>query len=460
MKVVFINPPFIRYDEKFKNIDNKIKFMESGFAKWFYHFLGRKKTNVFKKLFNLDKETKFGIRAGSRWPFTTPQRVCYKPYPFFMGYSAGLLKANGFEVDIIDAILDETSSYKEFINEVKNKKADIVVIECSSPSFDIDIWIAEKISKFSEVALAGPHITDENAETIKKDYPFVKYLLKGEYIKESLKMAKERKEGIYESDVVKDLDSIPFPYREYKNVLNYFEPSVPSELPQLQIYASKGCPFKCCYCSWPQVMYKGNVSLRAPEKIAQEIRECVEKYGYKSVFFDDDTFNMGTDRISKLCDYLKEIGIPWSMMGRLDCSPDWLFDKMVECGCIGMRFGVETFNIDVLKRINKGLERVDFKATIEHLTKKYPDILIRLTLMKNLPGQSDEIHQEDLRIIKELGFCDNNPKRTYQIASCVPFPGTKLYNDLVEKVGEEELTRYSLYDGKSETIMAKYKDLV
>ena len=87
---------------------------------------------------------------------------------------------------------------------------------------------------------------------------------------------------------------------------------------------------------WPQTMYQGKVAYRKPEHVAEEIRYCVDKYGYKSIFFDDDTFNVGNERVGKLCDELKEIGLPWTMMGRLDCSPTWLYDKMVDSGCIGI----------------------------------------------------------------------------------------------------------------------------
>ncbi len=460
MKVIFVNAPFVKYNDEFKNVDSKYNTKNNIKISWdlIYKYLGKRLHNFLKKYCKEIPVIKYGVRAGSRWPFMVESKFSYKPYPFFIGYSAALLKENGFDVDVIDAVLDETYSYTAFLKEVRKKKADIVVVECSTPSFDIDIWISEQISEFAEVALAGPHLTDENTPELKEKYPFVTYFLKGEYIKSSLEMAQSLKPGIYESKIVSNLDEIPFPYRDYKNVENYFEPAVATEMPQLQIYASKGCPFKCIYCSWPQVMYNGNVALRSPEKIAEEIRECVTKYGYKSIFFDDDTFNMGTERISKLCDYLKEIGLPWSMMGRLDCSPDWLYDKMVDCGCVGMRFGVETFNLDVLKKIDKGLERVDFRNTIEHLTQKYPDIIIRLTLMKNLPGQTDEIHKQDLEIIKDMGFLCGNPNRTYQISSCVPFPGTKLYKDLVNIHGEEKLKNWELYDGNSDTIMAELKN--
>jgi len=63
------------------------------------------------------------------------------------------------------------------------------------------------------------------------------------------------------------------------------------------------------------------------------------------------------------------------MMGRLDCSPSWLLEKMIDCGCVGMRFGVESFDKKVLENINKGLQHSDFLARIKLLSRKYPKVM-------------------------------------------------------------------------------------
>ena len=457
MKILLANSPVVKYNGEFKNIEYKLKINK--LYKKLKTILGKGLYNILPLPFKSGFE--YGVRAGSRWPYSLKDiKIDGKhggaPYPFIMGYSAAILKNNGFDVEMLDAVVSGIHSYKKFLKIVKKSKADIVILECSTPTINIDLYLANEISKFCDVALAGPHLTDLITIDLMKNNPNIKYFLKGEYILSSLKMAQTLQKGIYENEVVKNINDIPFPYRDYCDAEKYFDPTMPTAKPQLQIYASKGCPFKCKYCVWPQVMYKGNVTLREPKLIAQEIRENVEKYGYKSIFFDDDTFNIGNERISELCDYLKEIGLPWTMMGRLDCSPDWLFDKMVACGCVGMRFGVESFNIDVLKNINKGLERIDFLKTIKHLSESYPDLYIHLTMMKNLPGQTEEIHQNDMKILKELGYSIDNIKRSYQLASCVPFPGTQLYKELVEKYGEERLKNWEKYNGATNTIMMDF----
>jgi len=452
MKIIFVNPPHVRSENSSPENNFAIKgfVFKSNFSK--VPGLSRL-FNWLNKIFGLGKGVRYGVRAGSRWPFTLDMPMTYAPYPFFMGYAAGYLQKHGFDVDMIDSIAEAEYSYDNFFAMLESCRPDIVVVECSTPTIDIDLWVAKRTARFAEVALAGPHLTDATVRDIQRANKEIKYFLKGEYILSSLGMANSRRPGVYESEVVTDLDQIPFPFRDYPAATAYFDPSMPTSRPQLQIYSSKGCPFKCTFCVWPQVMYKGKVSLRSPEKIAEEIRQAVDLQGYKSIFFDDDTFNMGTKRISELCDYLKDIGLPWTMMGRLDCSPDWLYDKMVESHCVGMRFGIETFNLEVLKNVKKGIERVDFREILKHIAITYPNIMIHLTMMKDMPGQTEEIHQNDMRILHGLGFSTTNIQRSYQLSHCSPFPGTEMYRELVEKHGEDKLNDYSKYDGSKDTVM-------
>jgi anaerobic magnesium-protoporphyrin IX monomethyl ester cyclase len=452
MKIVFVNPPHVRTETSNPSNDFKIdKMIISG------KLLKLKGVRTFfkklNKYFGLGSGVRYGVRAGSRWPWTTNLPLESPNFPFFMAYAAANVKKHGHEVSVLDAVAAENYNYQDFLNEIKREKADIVVVECSTPTIDIDVWFANKISTFAEVALAGPHLNDKTVAEIQLENPNISYYLFGEYILSSVEMAQTKRKGIYQARVVKNVDEIPFPYRNYKFADKYFDPSMPTPKPQLQIYGSKGCPFKCTFCAWPQNMYFGNVSLRDPKKIAEEIKEAVSLHGYKSIFFDDDTFNLGTNRISELCDYLKEIGLPWTMMGRLDVSPDWLYDKMVESGCVGMRFGIETFNLDVLKNVEKGIERKDFKGTLQHISSKYPKVMIHITMMKDMPGQTEEDHLLDMKIISDMGFSENNIYRSYQLSRCAPFPGTKLYEQMKAKLGEDKLKDYLSYDGGQDTVM-------
>jgi hypothetical protein len=83
--------------------------------------------------------------------------------------------------------------------------------------------------------------------------------------------------------------------------------------------------------------------------------------------------------------------------------------------------------------------------------------MIHLTMMKDMPGQTDEIHLRDMKILKDLGYSPDNIFRSYQLAACAPFPGTKMYEQLEEKVGADVMSDFRLYDGGEDTVMKKVK---
>lgn len=449
MKVLFANPPVVRSQDS--SAENNFRLDGLLFPTWLRAIPGSER---LWKTFRLGRSIRYGVRAGSRWPWTMNMPHGGPPYPFFMGYAASLVRADGHDVTVIDSVADEEYSYEHFLNRVRDWDPDLIVLECSTPTIDIDLWLAEKLAAIADVAAAGPHFTlDEIVTDVREKHPYLKYILRGEYIYGARDLLRSMTPGVYAARVVTDVDSIPFPFRDYPAATKYFDPTMPTPRPQLQIYGSKGCPFTCTFCVWPQAMFQKKVSLRAPDRIATEIREAVALQGYRSIFFDDDTFNMGTDRISRLCDHLREIGLPWTMMGRIDISPDWLYEKMVDSGCVGMRFGIETFDLEVLARVKKGIERKDFRGTLERLSSKYPNIFIHITMMKDMPGQTEEAHQLDLKVIHEMGFSTDNMRRSYQLSRCAPFPGTELYDQLQSAGKSVALKDYRKYDGGQDTVM-------
>ena len=61
---------------------------------------------------------------------------------------------------------------------------------------------------------------------------------------------------------------------------------------------SRGCPYKCTFCLWPQTSLDGKFRPRSGEAIVDEVEFLLEHYPRtKSFFFDDDTFNLGRRRV-------------------------------------------------------------------------------------------------------------------------------------------------------------------
>ena len=405
----------------------------------------------------VDGHMRYGINAGSRWPWSSQDVASdYIPFPFFMAYAVSMLKQAGADVDLYDSVAVQEFNYESYYQHIKEMNPKIIVIETSTPTIHLNLQVAERLSQIIpsvEIALCGPHATVFAEELIK--LPYITYILKGEYELNSIVMWQTKHPGIYEYISIDDIDSSPYPYRDPKVINNYWDQSMDPHRPQLQIYASRGCPYSCVYCMWPPVMYKGKYRARSAMAVANEIRYCVDSFDSRSIFFDDDTFNLGNERISILCDELKKIGLPWSMMGRTDTSPLWLFDKMIDCGCTGFRFGIETFSERIQKVINKKLNPKIAIEVLSYLSTKYPQVKIRLTTIKGLPTETEEDRQYNVKIITDLGFDGHFCPHTHQCATCIPFPGTPLYDSLKEQGHGEALKDFSMYDGdpnKSNTL--------
>jgi len=51
------------------------------------------------------------------------------------------------------------------------------------------------------------------------------------------------------------------------------------------IMATRGCPYNCNFCAWPQIMYGGrSYRVRNPISVVDELENLIENYGFKTYF--------------------------------------------------------------------------------------------------------------------------------------------------------------------------------
>ena len=62
------------------------------------------------------------------------------------------------------------------------------------------------------------------------------------------------------------------------------------------------------------------------------LRDLVGRYGYRSIYFDDDTFNLGNSHVVRMCEVMARIGLPWSAMCRADTIRMETWKLMREAG--------------------------------------------------------------------------------------------------------------------------------
>ena len=259
-----------------------------------------------------------GIRAGSRWPFTfmlpTPPDFTdchFQPYPFFMGYaSTYVAKQTGADVTFRDSIALR-KSYDRYYAYLRQVKFDYIVIESASPSWEHDCNVIMEIKRLqpeTRIVVTGPITSMGNALL---DAVPVHACVRGEYEKGVTRVI-EGADGVVDFDLLtlQEMNNAPFPYYDEVIAHRYFDYNPKGQqAPHAQVWSSRGCPYKCIFCVWPATMTgndpdgSGKRSVRhyTADYMEAFLTELVQKYRYRSIYFDDDTFNLGDKHVERMC---------------------------------------------------------------------------------------------------------------------------------------------------------------
>lgn len=244
----------------------------------------------------------YGVRAGSRWPHYEPTGSSYMPFPFYLAYATSVLEKTGFEVKLVDAIAEKLQD-AEFISRIDKFQPDLVLLETSTPTINVDLNIAKKIKHYGssqiKIALSGPHVSVVK-ESILKEADWVDYVLVGEYeyTLRDLTMQLNKHEPlnsilglIYRDNgniisntarpPIENLDELPRPAYSQLPMLNYNDDATGLPKPNVQMWPSRGCPFQCNFCLWPQVIYGNHrYRVRDPIQVVDEMEWLIATYGF------------------------------------------------------------------------------------------------------------------------------------------------------------------------------------
>lgn len=406
----------------------------------------------------------WGVRAGSRWPhIKTAQEKHYLPFPFFLAYAAALLRREGYDVRLVDALAVGMSA-GEFLRLVKQEKPDLLVAETSCPSLSSDLDLLKQIPQEVAVALCGPETSIREPHFL-SEHSFIRYVFVGEYELTLLDLARCLKAGcepesvtglIYQSGgtfrvnpprpLLENLDELPWPLREGLPMEKYNDTPGGIPAPSAQMWASRGCPYQCLFCIWPQLMYQSRrYRCRSVVDVVNEM-EFLVKQGFKSVYFDDDTANIGTLRMMELAREIKSRGlnVPWAMMARADLMDENILRALHASGLAAVKYGVESADQNLLNNIKKGMDLRKAEEMIRFT--KSLGIKVHLTFSFGLPGETRETVNKTIALALSL-----DPD-TIQFSINTAFPGTAYFQDL-ENRGHIVSRNPADYDGYARAML-------
>jgi radical SAM superfamily enzyme YgiQ (UPF0313 family) len=419
--------------------------------------------NVFLGNAPWSKPGFYGVRAGSRWPHFENDSSKYMPFPFFLAYATALLRDNGFTPLLVDAIAEGIDD-AAFFERMEAFKPDVLFFEISSASQNTDLAVLRRtralLGDSVRIVFGGAYHALGTAEFL-ESLPELDFALAGEYEYPLLALVQALRDGAPLAGVPglayrdaqgvarvtqraapqPDLDVFPWPERDMLPMTRYNDRPGGIPEPSLQLIASRGCPFGCVFCAWPQLMYGGSLyRTRSPKDVVDEIESCVARYGFKSFYFDDDTFNVGKARILALCKEIKDrkLGLPWAIMARADQMDRELLETLKDAGLTALKYGVESGSQEVLKSACKGLDLDKVRQTVA-ITREL-GIHYHLTFMFGLPGETAETARQTLALALELDA------DSAQFSIATPFPGSRFHETLLKK-GHLVSTNFDEYDG-------------
>ncbi len=404
-----------------------------------------------------------------RSPAVTKSGTLY--YPLWLASAASLAAEEGFEIDFIDAPADGCS-LEEVIKRINDFSPEMVVLETSTPSIYNDVNTAAEIKKAVPKAftlLVGTHVSalpeeslklndsvdavaigefdDTVAETalaLTKGGKLSK--IKGLCFKESGKTIRTR-----ERPPVRDLDALPFVSKIYKRFLdtgNYFNPN--ALYPMVTITTSRGCPYQCTFCVYPQTMMGNKLRIRSVSNVVDEIEYIVNNFrNVKALFFEDDTFTAIKKRCADISNEIlrRGIDISWTANARADLDFKTM-TIMKKAGCRCLCAGFESGSTHLLDNIKKKIKRDDMLRFMENA--RTAGILIHGCFMVGLPGETKETMNETLTLAKRL-----NPD-TVQFYPIMVYPGTEAYRWYKERnlIATDDFSKWLTHGGLHNTVIA------
>ncbi|MFA4828918.1 MAG: radical SAM protein [Thermodesulfovibrionales bacterium] len=222
---------------------------------------------------------------------------------------------------------------------------------------------------------------------------------------------KQKKLKPFYRSAAPDLKSIPFARRSLLRRKHYIVPDV--------IQASRGCPFRCDFCTLGAIYGYGH-RLRPVEEVIREIET-----------FEGDTFIFWDDNIVGTPSYAKELFrrlIPykkkWLGQGSITITRDReLLSLASMSGCIGLFVGIESVSQDSLETVNKGFNKV---SSLKDEIKKFHDagIAVLAGMIFGFDADDGSVFERTLEVAIKAAIDG------ISFSILTPYPGTKLFKKL------------------------------
>ena len=294
----------------------------------------------------------------------------------------------------------------------KMDDADIIIMNTCSIRQNAEEKVYGKIGEIKKLKEKNPRLllgiagcmAQENKGKLIERMPIIDFVI-GPYHIHDLKdiISNENAKG---SHVVKT-ERNPHSVSDYSDLKAVRKSHIFAWIPIMQ-----GCNKFCTYCIVPYT--RGRELSRPVEAICKEIQELANE-GYKEVTLLGQNVNSygldfrngtdfgtliraidkidGIERVRYMTSHPRDM--TYDMVDAMAASP-----KVVR----HMHLPVQHGSTEMLKAMNRGYTIERFKELVAYVREKMPDIAITTDLITGFPGETEEMHQETVKLLKEIRF--------------------------------------------------------
>ena len=375
-------------------------------------------------------------------------------FPLALGY----LKSNIPEthhVKILDCTLDDIpSDSPDLIKELKEFDPDIVGVSTASLTSSEAInalKVAKALKPEVITVLGGSHPTNYPEKVMKNKY--IDYCFRGEADLSFAVFLNQLTLGNFDSvdglvyrkngDLVKneiknedDIDKIKMPdyhalrlktYLDHGyNYGGFYGKTAP-------IWVTRGCPFKCSFCSAPLLNGRG-IRAHSPEYLANWIEYLYHEFGIRQFSIIDDNFTFDMDYAKSFCQFIiqrvengwfsEKIYFTTPNGVRMEMLDDELLVLMKKAGWEGLTLAPESGSKKTLVRMKKNTNLEEVPKIVNRV--RTAGLKVRAFFMIGYPGETLEDLKDTVKLIRKCML------DSIIVGRFVPLPGTPIYDELVE----------------------------
>ena len=422
----------------------------------------------------LDKYSK-----SSRSPAVTKSGTIY--FPLWLSYATGVLDKAGHTIKLIDAPA-KCMSRADALHEVLDFEPSLVVVDTSTASISSDLAFTKAFKAArpeAKTCLVGTHATACADEILSAD-PYVDFIARHEYDHTLPELAKAIMGEISVDDVkgvsflrdgqvvhtldreyIHDLDALPFVsevYKKYLDIRDYFYAHV--GFPTVSIFSSRGCPSKCFYCMYSQVMFGKAYRKRSAKNLFDECVYITKEFPeVKEILIDDDNFAVDQANVREFCQLMidNKVKLRWVVQCRVTLEYETMV-LMKKAGCRLVVVGYESGSQKVLDGMHKGIT-LEMSRKFNEAAKK-AHMRVHGCFMVGNPGETKETMMETLNFSKSLRM------DTVQYFPLIVYPGTEAWtwakqnNYIMAKSYDEWLTPDGMHNCVLSTPEVSNQELV